>query len=243
MPSVLLVDDNMPALGGTQLVSFVRQRCRHRCSVLLYSGASSYQDLADKARICGADGYALKTPDHHHLLAEVRMRVDGLVESSCDELLAPSCRVKQLFTLERRTGRDGFVEGFVKRFLSVLDARVQALLTAEAAGDAEAVREQAHFLKGNALNLGADRLSTLCERLQREARKAGSPELRALVRRLPGEADHFRQWITTELARESARPPGSIRPSATPLGGTSDPLVPPTPRTGWTAAPSPRGDD
>ena len=220
MPSLLLVDDQMPAMGGSQLVSFFRQRSRHQCPVLLYSGATSEGDLADKARICGANGYVLKTPDLGQLVREVSCRLGGAADSPLDPLMGGSSKVRHLFMLERRTGRAGFVEDFVMRFLDVLEDRVVCLLAATTGGNAEGVRHHAHFIKVNAEKLGSTRLSLLCEQLERESPRVNEADFRELVQRLPAESHRFRDWITDALARESNRPAAQDGPSASDRGRT-----------------------
>ena len=56
---LLLVDINMPYFAGDDIVRFVREEMGVVAPIYLYS-ESSEEELQDKAKRCGADGYICK---------------------------------------------------------------------------------------------------------------------------------------------------------------------------------------
>ena len=78
-PDVVLIDEHMPGLRGRHLVKMAKGRSRHLCAVLLYSGATSEQELASIADEHGADGFIMKTDDTNQLVAAVADHCDKLV--------------------------------------------------------------------------------------------------------------------------------------------------------------------
>ena len=73
-PAAIVVDLLMPALGGDKVIDVLRRHAKHRCPVILYSGAPEAV-LRARALACGADAYARKSHDVTPLVALVREKV------------------------------------------------------------------------------------------------------------------------------------------------------------------------
>jgi HPt (histidine-containing phosphotransfer) domain-containing protein len=82
------------------------------------------------------------------------------------------------------------VRFLVDSFLARAPDRVTALCAACDAGDAEAVEDQAHSLKGAAGTLGATAVMDACDRLERDARDGEMPDAVIDVSTLRRELDH-----------------------------------------------------
>lgn len=68
-PDVLLVDVNMPALGGTAIAAMLSNSQRQAPIVILYSGRPQ-PELDQLASQCGASGGIPKTSDGHVFLTK-----------------------------------------------------------------------------------------------------------------------------------------------------------------------------
>jgi FixJ family two-component response regulator len=69
-PDLVLVDVQMPALRGDQLVSVVLQHRLHRCPIVLHSDRPP-SELADLTKKSGASGFICKTDDSATFLREI----------------------------------------------------------------------------------------------------------------------------------------------------------------------------
>lgn len=71
-PSLVLIDVNMPFIGGDDIVALVRQNeWGSKIRIVLYSGLPP-AELEEKMRECGADGYISKTPSVAELIRQVK---------------------------------------------------------------------------------------------------------------------------------------------------------------------------
>lgn len=77
--------------------------------------------------------------------------------------------------------------------------RLQALHAALELGDAEAMRRAAHSFKGSCSNLGATRLSALCEELETRARSLQLVDTEGLLERTELEFDQVRQRFLDQI--------------------------------------------
>lgn len=60
-PTVVLLDVNMPGLGGPSLVTLIREDPELKGTIVLLHSALEEGALAEKARDCGADGFIAKS--------------------------------------------------------------------------------------------------------------------------------------------------------------------------------------
>jgi CheY-like chemotaxis protein len=69
-PDLVLVDVQMPALRGDQLISVVRQHRLHRCPLVLHSDRPA-EELEKLVASSGANGYIRKTDESADFLREL----------------------------------------------------------------------------------------------------------------------------------------------------------------------------
>jgi HPt (histidine-containing phosphotransfer) domain-containing protein len=102
---------------------------------------------------------------------------------------APDAIAGRLLELagDRSPAEIELVKDLVTAFLARAPDRVSALCAAGAAGDAEALEDQAHSLRGAAGNIGATAVMEACERLENDARDGQLPDAIADVHTLRRE--------------------------------------------------------
>ena len=85
----------------------------------------------------------------------------------------------------------------VRTFLLDGEKRLSALRGAAGTGDANALREAAHSLKGASLNLGANRLSGLCLEAETRSRSGTLIGIDALLNDIAAEFGQVNRLLTT----------------------------------------------
>jgi CheY-like chemotaxis protein len=73
-PALIIVDLLMPALGGDKVIDVLRRHSQHRCPIVLHSSAEE-NELKQRAKACGADGYVRKSRDFAALVRTVKQHV------------------------------------------------------------------------------------------------------------------------------------------------------------------------
>jgi HPt (histidine-containing phosphotransfer) domain-containing protein len=107
----------------------------------------------------------------------------------------PSLDLSELIEMRGRQpeGEPDIISELASLFLRDTPRRLEAMLRALSAGDAEEVTRLAHTVKGSSLNLGARRMASLCTRLEAQGRG-----------RLLEEAGHTAAELRREFTQVSA---------------------------------------
>jgi HPt (histidine-containing phosphotransfer) domain-containing protein len=103
-----------------------------------------------------------------------------------------------------RPGETAFVSGLIGAFMHDLATRLIALRAAFSHSDTDAVRTNAHALRGASAEIGARRMATLCGRIEDGARAGNLGDLRSLIVEIEAEAENLRVALEVEQARASA---------------------------------------
>lgn len=96
----------------------------------------------------------------------------------------------RLKELEEDVGSEGLRE-ILDAFLADAEGAIIELRKMAACGPADACRDQLHYLKGCARNVGAARLGDLCERLEAAASVFSDADLEQLQTELRSVRHHF----------------------------------------------------
>jgi CheY-like chemotaxis protein len=70
-PDVVLMDVEMPGMGGEKAVEIFLKHRLHECKILLYSGRDP-RELEKLARACGASGFVSKSVTDEALASAIR---------------------------------------------------------------------------------------------------------------------------------------------------------------------------
>jgi HPt (histidine-containing phosphotransfer) domain-containing protein len=97
----------------------------------------------------------------------------------------------------RRVGREALATKMIGLFLASAPGRVNEIAGALASGDLEAARRGAHSLKPSAGQLGATRLSDVCQRLEDAATGGDVTSAGALLPDLRAELALAIEWLQT----------------------------------------------
>jgi len=173
---VVLMDIQMPEMGGMEATAAIREReagtGRHTRIVAMTAHAMA----GDRERYLasGMDGYLSKPIDQQTLFAAVEVPIS----SSSIRIRAEAARPAAVppiawDELRRRLGDDELVGEIIGLFLADCPAKVAAIKAAVVARDLRAIRIAAHALKGSAANMSAMPVSECASALELMAERGG----------------------------------------------------------------------
>ena len=102
-------------------------------------------------------------------------------------------------------GEPDLIVELIDLYLQEAPLRIEAIQRAAADADRLSLKDAAHSLKGSSGTLGVRPLAALCEKLERLADDALSPEATVLVNRLAEEFVRAHSVLVAEHARRLAR--------------------------------------
>jgi len=201
-PDIVLLDRNMPVLGGMETLQAIRLigRGRERLPVAMLS-ADVTPEVKREALEAGFDAFLPKPIEALRLLEEVQALTTAKPDDARRTEPAPAGRAPRaagaapvintetLGHLEELGSSAAFVEKLVGVFVADNSALLERIEKALAGRDYHEFRSLLHALKGSAASMGTDRLTGLCASLGR----LSDPELRL-------QAPRVLRLLTEELA-------------------------------------------
>jgi CheY-like chemotaxis protein len=188
----ILMDCRMPRMDGFTATAELRQREQHdgaaRTPIIAMTASALIADR-ERCLAAGMDDYLAKPVIPGQLADTMRRWIPDSVVRRLQEIAGD------------RTPEDiDLVRSLVSSFLRRAPEQVTALCAACDAGDAEAVEDQAHSLKGAAGTLGATAVMQACDRLESDARDGAMPDAVVDVRTLRRELDQIQTRLRDVLS-------------------------------------------
>jgi two-component system sensor histidine kinase RpfC len=212
-PDVVLLDRNMPGMGGMEAIQAIRlmDRTHDRLPAAMLS-ADVTSDVKREALEAGFDAFLPKPIEAMRLLDEVQALVAHKPQERPAELpaaagwasraapeSAPVINSETLGRLEELGSSGAFVEKLVTVFLGdngALLARIEQAVAGRSYGD---LRAHLHAMKGSSASMGTDRLTALCGSLGKlsdsELRLQGPALLRSLAEELNAARSELERYI------------------------------------------------
>jgi CheY-like chemotaxis protein len=206
--SAILIDNQMPGMGGDDATRIIRQTEgdeRHTPIIALTTNAMKPD--RDKAFAAGVDGYLCK-PLFIEDLEVVLSRLlcgedDAAVEGVGADLQPTSVSTGSVFNMSiveelskiEGSGESGLFSELASQMLEQMPAWLQELETAASHGDAKTVRRQAHQLLGLCRQIGADRMARVCDELKSVDAAAESSDILCEVELLHKEFGSVKQTL------------------------------------------------
>ena len=180
---LILVDINMPEMFGDDVVEFLRTQKKTQAQLVLYSDMAE-QELAQRAKSSGADGYLTKATGIEACVAEVRNRLA--------KPAAKSSRKRRILVVDDSTTTSAVIQaelvhkGFEVLTADSADKATKIILKKQTRPDLVLLdvrmpnvngEQLCRFIKGNSLFAGIKVLlcsSENVEELQRICREAGA---------------------------------------------------------------------
>jgi signal transduction histidine kinase/DNA-binding response OmpR family regulator len=194
---LVLMDVQMPEMGGFEATALIREREAHTTSRTRIVAMTAHAMTGDRERClaAGMDGYLAKPIDQALLFDVVERGSRGEVAPDAEPAQPAAFNRAEL--IERLGGDAGLLKDVVKLFLEDCPVRLAAIKQAVDAQDAELIRTTAHALKGAAGTLSARGVFEAAQTLERLGAEARLEPTQAAWRALSKEAaelmDTFRQ--------------------------------------------------
>lgn len=191
-PDVLLLDMEMPFLGGIETTRQVREReaaeQRPRCRIVMLSGNDDEASVR-RAREAGADRFLVKPVSREALLAALR-ELEGLPLPAAGAPPRPGTPELAWRAHDEVVRVDPEWLEFFPEFMRSQRETVEAIARTLAAGDREDVRFLAHRATGGLATMGLAWAARLCRSVEKDALVAGADDLE---RRIQALREHLRQ--------------------------------------------------
>ena len=98
-----------------------------------------------------------------------------------------------------RTRKTGLLERLIAAYLDEAPRFFQAIRQGDEAGNFDAIKLNAHALKSCSYNLGASRLSKICQAIENSAHGKEGEEIKFLLQKLGPECFEAEQALRAEL--------------------------------------------
>jgi CheY-like chemotaxis protein len=184
---VVLMDVQMPEMGGFEATQVIRQRERGSQKHQRIVAMTAHAMNGDRERClsAGMDGYLSKPIDPQMLFAAVEQAVDV---QAPEQPPAAGGAIDRAEMLQRLGGDQSLFDDVVALFLEDCPLRLAAIKAAVEARDGDAIRKTAHTLKGAAGNLAAGGLFEAARVLERLGAESRFDAAEGAWRRLSAEA-------------------------------------------------------
>jgi PAS domain S-box-containing protein len=180
---VVLMDVQMPEMGGFEASAAIRARERHNGGHIPIIAMTAHAMSGDRERClaAGMDGYLAKPIDPPSLFAAIESR------APMDHQSDPA--IDRASLLARMGGDEELMRDVVQLFLADCPERLAAIRAAIDRGDAAGLKGEAHTLKGAAANLSAAALADAARSLEQIGASQTLAAAEAAWQRLSGAAE------------------------------------------------------
>lgn len=187
---VVLMDVQMPEMGGFEATATIRERERQRGRHMRIIAMTAHAMTGDRERClsAGMDGYLSKPIDPNMLYATLEHEPGGAVAVTAPDPAKPASGVDRDALLARLGHDEELVADVIQVFLADCPDRLAAIRMAVEVRDAEQIRTASHALKGAAANISAVGLFEAARILERIGAESRLDAAEAGWRRLSTEA-------------------------------------------------------
>ena len=207
---VILMDCQMPEMDGFEATRLIRQMAQDPSArsktdlKRIYIIALTANAMAGDRETClaaGMDDYISKPIRREDLQAALERTPHPTKPASSNA--APVIRlnrtiINELRDLREEGGPDPLAE-IIQSFLNHAPKLLAEIQSQCATGQADAVRQTAHSLKGSAANLGAEQLARFCAELEKATKEARLNQFIPLTVQIESELDFVCSRLTQEL--------------------------------------------
>ena len=204
---IILMDCHMPEMDGYSASAEIRRRegtARH--TTIIAMTANALEGDRERCLAAGMDDYLSKPVKSDELRRKLEQWTKPgksgkeLIEGNeparhTDGSVIDQAQLASLREIQQ-PGESDFVTELIDLFLNETDSHFESLREAVINNDAVEIRRLAHLLKGSSANIGARRMSALCEDL--EGKDGTNGEGPALFARIEKELVVVREALTAE---------------------------------------------
>ena len=210
--ALILMDCQMPEMDGYSttrtMLAEARQQQR-KMPVIIALTADGTSLAKSKSREAGMVDYLVKPLDFERLHQVLATWAAGSLDLypgqgslfRRDAVLAQAAIGQAVNTqvLERLRNDIGNIQAVVQVFLASLENRSQELAAACKNGDAASMVRIAHTLKGSSAQFGAEKLSSLCQQVERLARMGHVEQIGALLQKVEEAIGKVQEYFSENV--------------------------------------------
>jgi PAS domain S-box-containing protein len=209
--AAILMDIQMPEMDGYEATARIREReGAQRHTPIIAMTAHALQSDREKALSSGMDDYLSKPVRPEQLDRVLERWIPQAPKQSrapsrtTNGSTTPDDSLDQTVLADLRTiqqeGGGNIVEMLIETFLDETPTHVAALREAAEQGDAPLCKRKAHALNGICRGVGASRMASICEELERLAGSGDTTRAPDLLDKLEEEFARVRTLLATELS-------------------------------------------
>lgn len=210
---LVFMDCHMPELDGYETARLVRTSSITRANEIpiIAITASAMQGDMDKCLQAGMNGYISKPVNPQQLAGVVAQwtpahQPGSVSHPSTSRPIVDQSIMEQLRSLAPSPDHDGFIAGMFQSFALMISPSLAIMRAALTAGDAKALRSEAHKIKSVGAALGAARFAAACQAL--EGTPASAPaEITPLIEQVSLEFTLFASALEQVINLNTRRHP------------------------------------
>jgi two-component system sensor histidine kinase/response regulator len=186
---VVLMDVQMPEMGGLEATALIRQLCCDSARRVRIVALTAHAMSGDRERYlaAGMDDYLAKPFDRLELFAAVEGHL-------------PDTTMIDFKVIDDLRDMDTpFVEGLIRKFSSEVEARLPDIRMACVREDAVALARLGHLLRGSSLTVGATGMADICAALEQSASAEDFDRGALLERELEPEFERVCRALTNRM--------------------------------------------
>jgi CheY-like chemotaxis protein/HPt (histidine-containing phosphotransfer) domain-containing protein len=204
-PTVVLQDLIMPDIDGLTLVGLFRANPSTADTPIIVLSGNDDAATRSRALAEGAADYLVKLPAKADLIACIRRQAlhDAVGAAASPQSTASPRHAEETLDLGvlatfREAGPD-FARRLIDRFIIEAESRVGALREAAALGNRDALKANAHALKGSSMTMGAKHLASLCAQVESDPASSAPEGVNSpLMTEIDGELNRVRDALAVQ---------------------------------------------
>jgi CheY-like chemotaxis protein len=198
---VIFMDVQMPEMDGLEATRRIRQEWRENGPRIIAMTANAMPDDREKCLSAGMDDYIAK-PVTFVQIQSILQRHGTERKIEVQPTLNRRA-LDELASLQGGGGGPDLVTELIQLYLGDLPDRIEGIRSAIGRADSEALRREAHRLKGSSQQMGAARLAALCKELENLGKNSRAAEAMPFFTAAEREAAQLRLLLADVKARRA----------------------------------------